>query len=155
MSQRKTIKDSHCLPDNEKNQALAAIHSQTITSEEHLKILLRFLHKNFTITSLLPTSDFILYVYLETIEETHCPRSPRPTTRRTVSLLRGNQEYFWSILDLELGRDSWHHIRRLSIRERGAVTFRGTYRYEPYSRSGRKRGLFLEGALVYGQEVES
>ena len=119
-----------------------------ITSEEHLKILLRFLHKNFTISSLLPTSEFILYVYIETIEETHGTRSSRPTVRRVVSLLRGNQEYFWSILDLTLGRDSWHHIRRLSIRKRGAFTFRGTYRYEPYTRSGGKRGLFLEGALV-------
>ena len=119
-----------------------------ITSEEHLKILLRFLHKNFTISSLLPISEFILYVYIETIEETHGTRSSRPTIRRVVSLLRGNQEYFWSILDLTLGRDSWHHVRRLSIRKRGAVTFRGTYRYEPYTRSGRKRGLFLERALV-------
>ena len=85
---------------------------------------------------------------VETIEETHSLRSSRPTIRRAVHLLRGNQEYFWSILDLALSRDSWHHVRRLSIHKRGAVTFRGTYRYEPYSRSGGKRGLFLEGALV-------
>ena len=58
------------------------------------------------------------------------------------------KEYFWSILDLTLGRDSWHHIRRLSIRQQGAVTFRGTYRYEPYTQSGGKWELFLEGALV-------
>ena len=51
-------------------------------------------------------------------------------------------------MDLTLGQDTWHHVRRLSIRKRGAVTFRGTYLYEPYSRSGGKRGLFLEGALV-------
>ena len=93
-------------------------------------------------------SEIILYVYLETIEETHGTRSSRPTTRRVVSFLRGNQEYFWSILDLTLGRDSWHHVRRLSVRKRGAVTFRGVYRYEPYARPDGKRGLFLVGALV-------
>jgi len=148
MSQRKDYKRLALSPRQWKNQALAAIHSQTITSEEHLKILLRFLHKNFIITSLLQTSEFFIYVYLETIEETHGTRLSRSTIRRTVSLLRGNQEYSWSILDLTLSRDSWHHVRHLSIRKRGAVTFRGTYRYEPYTRSNGKRGLFLEGALV-------
>jgi len=123
MSLRKTIKDSHCLPDNEKDQALAAIHSQTITSEEHLKILLRFLHKNFIITSILPISEFILYVYIETIEETHGTRSSRPTTRRTVSLLRGNQEYFWSLLDIALSRDTWHHVDVCRFVNEGLLPF--------------------------------
>jgi hypothetical protein len=126
-----------------------------ITSEEHLKILLRILSTHFTITSLLLRRDFQIYVYLESIEETHGTRSSRPTIRRSVSFLRGDQEQLWSILGITLSRDTWHHVRRLQIYFDGAVTFRGTYRYHPYSRSGRKRGLFLEGALVSGQEVES
>ena len=156
MSQLRTIKNSHCLPDNENNQDLAAIHSQTITSEEHHKILLRFLSKQtFTITSLLYTSDFILYVYLEAIEETYRTRSSRPIVRRSVSLLRGNQEYFWAVLDPALDRNHWHRVRCLGIHFDRQVTYRGTYRNEPYSRSRRKRGLFIEGPLVYGPVVES
>jgi hypothetical protein len=96
-----------------------------------------------------------VYVYLESIEETYGPRSPRPTVRRVVSLVRGNQEYLWPILGITLSRVSWHHIRRLQMCFDGQITFRGTYRYEPLPRSGRQRGLFLEGALVNGQEVES
>jgi hypothetical protein len=127
-----------------------------ITSEEHLKILLRILPKQlFKITSLIHLSEFQIYVYLETIEETYSPRLSRPEIRRTVSLVRGNQDYLCAALGLELGRASWHHVRRLQIFFDGQVTFRGTYRYVPLSRSGRKRGLFLEGALVRGQEVES
>jgi hypothetical protein len=126
-----------------------AIHSQTITSEEHLKILLRFLPKTtFKITSLLLTSDFVIYVYFEDIEETYRTRSSCPAVGRSVSLLRGNQEYFWSTLDLTLSRHTWHRVRRLQIRFDGAITFRGNYRYCPDTRPGRKRGLFLEGALV-------
>ena len=75
-----------------------------ITSEEHLKILLRILSykTNFKITSLLPTSEYQIYVYLESIEETYGPRSSRPTVRRVVSLVRGNQEYLWATLGITL-----------------------------------------------------
>jgi hypothetical protein len=83
------------------------------------------------------------------------PRSSRPTVRRVVSLLRGNEEYFWAVLGLALCRISWHHVQRLKICFEGPVTFRGTYRYVPLSRSGRKPELFLEGALVNGHDVES
>jgi len=38
---KKTIKNSHCLPDNEKNEALAA-NSQIPTSGEDLYLLLSF-----------------------------------------------------------------------------------------------------------------
>jgi hypothetical protein len=127
-----------------------------ITSKEHLKIFLRILsYKNFTITSLLPISEFQIYVYLETTEETYGPRSSRPTIRRTVSLVRGNQEYLWAVLGITLSRVSCNHVRRLQICFDGQITFRGNYLYEPLSRSGSTRGLFLEGALVNEQEVES
>jgi hypothetical protein len=151
----KTIKYSG-RPRRLKEPSSSSNPQSDITSEEHLKILLRILPKTtFTITSLLHTSEFQMYIYLETIKETYGPRSPRPHIRRTVSLVRGNEEYLWAALGITLGRVSWHHVRRLQICFDGSITFRGTYRYVSLSPSGRKRGLFLEGSLVEGQEVES
>ena len=36
-SEEQLIKSSHCLPDNEKNQALAAIQRQTLPAKNTLK----------------------------------------------------------------------------------------------------------------------
>jgi hypothetical protein len=66
-----------------------------------------------------------------------------------------NDEYLWAILGIALDRVSWHHVRCLLIYFDGKATFQGTYRFVPLSQSGRKRGLFLVGPLVAGQEVES
>ena len=68
--------------------------------------------------------------------------------RRGLSWVRGNKEYLWAVLGLTLERVSRHHARRLQIRFDGKVTLPGTYRYEPRIQTGRKRGLFLEGALL-------
>jgi len=54
------------VPDNEKNQALAAIHSQTSPAKNTIKYYTEFSLKAFTITSLLQLHEYSLYVYIQT-----------------------------------------------------------------------------------------
>jgi hypothetical protein len=107
------------------------------------------------IASLLHSSDYFKYIYLETIEETYGSRSACPHILRNSSLVQRNQEYLSATLGRTVDQISWHHTQRLEIYYDGFVTFRGTYKYRPLPSQLGKRGLFVEGALASGQEVES
>jgi hypothetical protein len=120
-----------------------------IPSEEHLKILLRFLPKHaFTILSLHLNSIFTIEIILEAIEETHCTWPSCTTIQRVVSLVQGNEEYLWEELGVALNEVSWQYIRCLHIYTDREITFRGTYRYLPLSFLGRTQGLFLQWSLL-------
>jgi len=79
---------THIVPNNEKNQALAAMHSQTLQVKNALKYYSEFYLKTDTISSLFHLCEYSLYVYEEVITI-------------SVHTSAGRQNFRWSRIQLQ------------------------------------------------------
>jgi len=129
---------THIVPDNEKNQALAAIHSQTLQAKNTLKYYYDFyLQTTFKFTSWVHLREYSIYVFVQ-------------IDTLSIRTLMGGRNYQWSNTILQraafnpdllrtfpLRHDTRYRIPSAPVHHSRVVTLRRVQRRATLDRWGR------------------
>jgi len=126
------------VPDNEKMQALAAIHSQTLQTNNTLKYYWEFyLHKNFKITSLIHFREYSLYVLNQVDKTSVRTSSGRQNYRRSNTIFQRSAFNTHLPSDFFVHRYFRYRVRRTPVHHNRVVTLRRVFRRVSVDRRGR------------------